>query len=291
MRLCRFALSVFAVFFLTFVLVSCGGTASVLSKQAPSISGAVPNSPSGGGSTGGGSTGGGSTGGGSTGGGSTPSSGTVIDNIEDNNWLTCGACGNNGGTGAVAGYSATTGIGSPSEDGSSVEFRISATVPFTNAYFYQQHNPVPTHFAQLTYEFDLYIPSGLENLPQAIEFECQQQLSGWIYNFAWQADYASNSWRIFDYGAKRWDSTGISLQRFSPGTWHHIVTEYHNDTTTHSVFHDAIAIDGVRTPVNIRHNAFFSGSGDQFTNAFQLDSNNIPSPYRVYVDKMKITYQ
>ena len=57
------------------------------------------------------------------------------------------------------------------------------------------------------------------------------------------------------------------------------------------MFHDAIAIDGVRTPVNIRHNAFFSGSSDQFTNAFQLDSNSVPMPYRVYVDKMKITYQ
>lgn len=277
MRLCRFALSVFAVFVLTFVLVSCGGKASDLSRQAPSVSASGGGSPSGGGSTGGG--------------GSTPSSATIIDNIEDNDWLTCGACGNNNGTGPVAGYSATTGIGSPSEDGTSTQFMISATVPFTNAYFYQQHNPVRTQFAQLTYEFDLYIPNGLENLPQAIEFESQQQLGGWVYNFAWQADYASNSWRIFDYGAKRWDSTGISLKRFSPGTWHHIVTEYHNDTNTHSVFHDAIAIDGVRTPVNIRHNAFFSGSGDQFTNAFQLDSNGIPNPYRVYVDKMKITYQ
>lgn len=215
----------------------------------------------------------------------------MIANIQNNNWLTCGACGNSGGTGSTANYSYALGIANPSEDGSSTQFSIAASVAFTNGYFYQEHPVVSNQFAALTYAFDLYIPSGLENAPQAIEFESQQQLDGWIYNFAWQADYASNTWRIFDYGAKQWDPTGIPLQRFSPGTWHHIMAEFHNDASTHSVFHDALTVDGVRTPVNIRHNAVFSGSNDQFTNAVQLDSNSIPSPYNIYVDKMQLTYQ
>lgn len=281
-RCCCFAGSLFTVFLLAAGLVSCGGSAAVQSKQSPSIAG-------GGGVTGGST--GGTTGGGTTGGGTTPSSTTTIANIQNNNWLTCGACGNSGGTGNVANYSYTLGIATPSEDGSSTQFSIAASVAFTNGYFYQEHPVVPNQFAALTYAFDLYIPSGLENAPQAIEFESQQQLNGWIYNFAWQADYASNTWRIFDYVAKHWDSTGIPLQRFSPGTWHHIMAEFHNDATTHSVFHDALTVDGVRTPVNLRHDAFFSGSNDQFTNAVQLDSNNVPSPYSIYVDKMQLTYQ
>jgi hypothetical protein len=39
------------------------------------------------------------------------------------------------------------------------------------------------------------------------------------------------------------------------------------------------------------HSAFFSGANDQFTNAFQLDSNGQVTPYSTYVDKMKITYK
>ncbi len=216
----------------------------------------------------------------------------MLNNVEDSTkWLTCGACGNSGGTGSVAAYSFTIGMPAPSEDGSSTQFAIAPSVPFTNAYFYQLHTAITHQITALTYAFDLYIPVGMENAPQAIEFECQQTLDGWVYNFAWQADYASNQWRIFDFSLKRWDSTPLNLTRFTPGTWHHIVAEYHNDTTAHTVIHDALTIDGTRFPVNITHNAFLSGGSNQFSNAFQLDSNSTPAAYNVSVDQMTITYQ
>jgi len=219
-------------------------------------------------------------------------SSTVISHVEESPWLTCGNCGNNGGTGATAAYSDTLGIATPSEDGSSTEFSIAATVPYTNGYFYQTHTPITTQITALTYEFDIYIPSGMESLPQAIEFECQQVLNGWVYNFSWQALYPGKQWRIFDYGLKQWDATGIAFTPFTPGTWHHIAADYHNDTTAHTVIHDALTIDGVRIPVNITHNAFFSGAANnQFTNAVQLDSNSTAAPYSIYVDGMKITYR
>jgi hypothetical protein len=217
---------------------------------------------------------------------------TVINKVEESPWLTCGNCGNTGATGATAAYFDTLGIATPSEDGSSTQFSIAATVPYTNGYFYQKHTPVNTQIGALTYEFDIYIPAGSENLPQGIEFECQQILNGWVYNFSWQALYPTNQWRIFDYGLKRWDATGIAFTRFTPGTWHHIVAEYHNDTVAHTVLHDALTVDGVRMPVNITHNAFFSGAvNNQFTNAVQLDSNSTAAAYSVFIDQMKITYQ
>jgi hypothetical protein len=212
--------------------------------------------------------------------------------VEDTSkWLTCGNCGNDGATGATANFSFTPGVVSPSEDGVSTQFTISATVPYTNAYFYLSHTPVTSQIGALSYEFDVYIPSGSQNAPQAFEFECQQILNGWIYNFGWQANYTLNVWRIFDYGAKRWDTANIPFSAFTAGAWHHIVAEYHNDVTTHVVTHDALTVDGVRFPVNIQHNAFFSGAGNQFTNAVQLDSNSSAVAYSVYVDKMKITWQ
>jgi hypothetical protein len=116
-------------------------------------------------------------------------------------------------------------------------------------------------------------------------------LGGWVYNFGWQALYGQNIWRIFDYGLKQWDATSVPFNSFTPGTWHHILAEYHNDLTTHTVYHDAITVDGTRYPVNVTHNAFNGGGRDQFTNAVQLDSNSMATPYSVYVDKMRITYR
>jgi hypothetical protein len=222
-----------------------------------------------------------------------PAGATLIDNIEDvNQWLTCGACGNEGGTGSIPNSSATVGVATPSEDGSSTRFSIAATVPFTNSFFYRVQPAVHAQFSFLLYEFDLYIPSGEENAPQAIEFQCQQKLNGWIYNFSWQANYTLNVWRIFNYVTNQWDSSGVPFQHFTPGSWHHIAAEYHSDAATHSVFHDALTIDGNRIPVNIRHDAFFANSPfDELTNAVQLDSNLHPDPYQIYVDRMKITYK
>ena len=216
----------------------------------------------------------------------------MLDNVEDTrNWLTCGNCGNSGASGPTATYSFTPGITSPSEDGTSTQFSIAATVPYTNAYFYQEHTPINGQINALTYEFDIYIPQGMQAAPQAIEFECQQQLGGWVYNFGWQAEYSQNIWRTFDYGLKQWDATAIPFTPFTPGTWHHILAEYHDDTTGHIVYFDALTVDGVRSPLNSAHNAFNSGGPDKFTNAVQLDSNSSAMPYSIYVDKMRITYR
>jgi hypothetical protein len=222
----------------------------------------------------------------------TPEVITVLDNLEDTTaWKTCGNCGNTGATGATAPYSFAPGIASPSEDGASTKFSIAATVPYTNAYFYLVHAPVLHGFAQLTYSFDFFIPVGMQDAPQAFEFECQQILGGYVYNFGWQANYVSDEWRTFNYGAKAWVSASILQQHFTAGVWHHIVAEYHNDAVNHVAYFDALTVDGIRFTVNAQHPAFFSGSNNQFTNAVQLDSNGKALPYSVYIDKMKIGYR
>jgi hypothetical protein len=278
LRFRYFALSVFTILF-TIIITACGGSPTA-STKTPATTGPgsslAPGAPTPVATP-----------------TPAPSAGTtVLDNVEDTRtWLTCGNCGNNFATGPTAGYSFTPGITTPSEDGTSTQFSITATVPYTNAYFYQEHTPVSSQINALTYEFDLYIPPGMESLSQAIEFECQQVVGGWVYNFGWQAEYGPNIWRIFDYGLKRWDSTPVTFTPFTPGKWHHIMAEYHNNLTTHTVYHDALTVDGVRYPVNITHAAFNSGGRDQFTNAVQLDSNSSAKPYSIYVDRMRITYR
>src|SRR5437868_9696519 len=131
------------MFAIIFVLVSCGGKSTSPSTTISALPAPSPApSPTPG----------------------TTGISTVIDRIEESPWLTCGNCGNNGATGPTAPYSDTLGIATPSEDGSSTQFSIAATVPFTNGYFYQKHTPVTTQIGALTYEFDLYIPTCSENL-------------------------------------------------------------------------------------------------------------------------------
>ena len=214
----------------------------------------------------------------------------VYSRVEEmTGWQTCGSCGDSGGAGALAKYGMIRGITSPSTDGSSSQFHISGP-GYSDGYWYLQHAAVNSGLGYLRYEFNLYVPAASANAPQAIEFECQQRINGWIYNFAWQANYAANRWRIFNYGMKRWEDSGLALKRFAPGTWHHIIAEYHNSLSAHTVYHDALTIDGVRHVIAKTHPAKYVGNwSNQFTNAFQLDLNSSGTAYKVYVDAMKIT--
>ena len=139
----------------------------------------------------------------------------------------------------------------------------------------------------LRYEFDLYIPAQYASAPQAIEFECQQNANGYTYNYAWQADYASKTWRVFNYTTKHWEGTSVALQPFTPDAWHHIIAMYHASGT--QVIHDSITVDGITHPVNITHDALFTGNGLELTNAFQVDLDGNSSPYHVYVDNMTVS--
>ncbi len=221
----------------------------------------------------------------------TPTPSETYRNVqEDTAWKTCGACGNVGGTGEVADYNMTRGITLPALDGksTSAQFWIGGTTPYINGYWYLPHYPAPPKpVKSLVYDFYIYIPQAYVNAPQAIEFECQQTVNGYTYNFAWQLDYGRDQWRTFDYVNKKWVPTSVPMQAFTGNTWHHIIAEYHIEGT--NSVHDALTVDGTRTVVNIVRPAKYTGQNwESFTNAFQLDLNGKPTPYKVYVDRMNI---
>ena len=222
-----------------------------------------------------------------------PPSGTMFSNLQEaSSWQTCGNCGNQRGTTAVATYNMTRGITSPTIDNTttSAEFSISGSSPYTNGYWYISNTAPKAPVQSLVYDFYLYVPTEFAKSPQAIEFECQHTVNGYTYNYAWQADYGSHAWRTFDYVNRVWVATTVPFATFTPGSWHHIIAEYHASGT--NTVHDALTVDGIRTVVNVTRPAKYTGqTWDSFTNAFQLDMNGSPTAYSVYVDEMNVTYE
>jgi hypothetical protein len=218
---------------------------------------------------------------------------TILRNLQESTgWETCGTCGNQQGKGGQASYTMTRGLTTPAIDNSatSTQYQIGGLVPYTNGYWYIEH-PAPTApVKNLVYDFYLYVPDASATAPQAIEFECQHTVNGYTYNFAWQADYGTHTWRTFDYNNRVWVPTTISFTGFTPGTWHRITAQYHASGAY--TVHDALIVDGVRRVVTIVRPAKYTGqTWDSFTNGFQLDLNGKPTGFEVYVDKMNITYQ
>jgi hypothetical protein len=211
-----------------------------------------------------------------------------MSNIQNQaGWQTCGGCGNDGGGGTAPAYGFSQGFSTPSLSGSSTDFWIHGGPAYTGGYYFIEQPPVPNPVSYLRYEFDLYVPSQYASAPQALEFECQQNANGYTYNYAWQADYASKTWRVFNYTTKQWEGTSIAFQPFAPDTWHHIIAIYHASGT--QIFHDSITVDGVTSNANVVHDALFTGNGPELTNAFQVDLDGSSTPYDVYVDNMKVS--
>jgi hypothetical protein len=187
----------------------------------------------------------------------------------------------------------TRGLTSPTVDGSSTsaEFKIGGSTAYSNGYWWRSNDSAPTAPVKtLVYDFYIYVPASSAKAPQAIEFECQQEVNGHVYNFAWQADYPTHYWRTFDYINRQWVASSIPFTGFTPDTWHHVIAEYHASGTT--AVHDALTVDGVRTVVNISRPAkSTSSTGHYLTNAFQLDMNRYATGFNVYVDKMNVTFQ
>lgn len=219
---------------------------------------------------------------------STPAASTVISNIQSQaGWQTCGGCGNVGGTGQGPDYNLTQGISSPSISGSATDFSVNGGPAYAGAYYFVEQPTLANPVSNLRYEFDLYIPGQYASTPQGIEFEVQQTTNGNTYNFAWQADYDSNTWRVFNYTTKTWEPTGIQFQRFAPDTWHHIAAVFHAAGT--QAIHDSLIVDGQTYNTNISHEATQTGTRLEFTNGFQVDLNAASTPYHVFVDNMKMT--
>ncbi|HTD24127.1 MAG TPA: hypothetical protein VK738_15825 [Terriglobales bacterium] len=229
---------------------------------------------------------------------------TLIDDI--NPWLQClNGCGDPGGTGPQPVTSQSL-VASPnnSADGFSHLFSIGGTAVYADSYWYVNRTATSTPampsalVTQQTYSFDLLIPSGQENNPQAIEWETQQQFQGTVYNTGWQALYAGISdptkmqMRTFQWSDKTWYDTGILVPRFTADAWHHVQVDEHVSGTT--IFFDDIIIDQTRyvptIPSGASHQAIFTGFSAAFNNAFQLDLNFRADPYTVYIDNMTITY-
>lgn len=232
----------------------------------------------------------------------------ILSNLDDGAWNACDPAkgchsgGPNDPTPPAVAWTQT-----PNEDGQSIEFPTqNPAVAYDTAYWWVSH-PAPSSVSHyFKYEFDLWIPSGDLNVPQAIEWECQQTVNQVIYNFAWQAEYVgspNNRFRVYSYGVG-WQDVNLPLTRFPESQWTHIVAEYHVDQSG-TIWHDALTVSNslgsnrldpywydstTGAYKSISHIPPSSGGSNQFSNAFQLDVNGSATAYDVFVDKMQLTY-
>jgi len=215
----------------------------------------------------------------------------VNSNLDQKLMTTCGSCGNSGGSGTLAQYQQSI-VSSITLDGRDSEFYLDApSGSYADAYWYNKTWDVPSKVpTKIVYSFSLYIPSNFTNSMHAIEFATGMRWTdSYMYRFAWQMNFGSKMWRVYDPYLKRWVDTGIAVSGIKFGSWNTIVVEGAPNTSSKSTRNLALTVNGVRKTTLVTTRAKKETSTRRyFVNAFQLDSNKQGNAYSVYVDKMTV---
>lgn len=208
---------------------------------------------------------------------------TEIQNMSG--WQGCTICAGGGGNGPVAGFSMTQFQTSPSLSGSSAKFSIWGSNPYADALWWKQlgADDSATNFQ---YDLDFYITDP--KVSQALEFDVNQSIGKLKFIFGTQCNIRGGGvWDVWDTAGRAWRSTGVSCPAPAAYKWHHLTWQLRR-TSTQAIF-VALTLDGVTHYLNLAYNVE-SSSVHELNVAFQMDLDNVPDPYSVWLDNVTLTY-
>jgi len=214
-----------------------------------------------------------------------PSQAKVFSNIDQmSGWESCDICAGPGGQGPTDTHWQAQFQTSPSQDGSSSQFFLGGSTPFSDALWWKQLGGIDS-VRFFKYDVDFFFTDP--NAPEALEFDVNQSVNGRKYIFGTECDFVGvKQWRVWDYYAQ-WQATGVPCTAMKPNTWHHLTWEFERTLDTHTHF-IAVTVDGVRQMVNRYYRPGFS-SVHELNVAFQMDGNANMTPYHVWLDKVNLT--
>jgi hypothetical protein len=142
-----------------------------------------------------------------------------------------------------------------------------------------------------TFHLEIQFPTLYDfTSSQAIEFELQQDVGGYIFNMAWQANFvgASKTWKTFDYTNKVFESTGIPVNFSLFNTQQYCRMEAVYTRTANTTTHVSLKVNDILYQINKTRPAFARVLSPHTNAAFQLDSNHVPLPYIVHARNFNV---
>lgn len=213
----------------------------------------------------------------------------TFTHIDDSNtgWGSCTSCA--GGAHNADSYWKAQFQSSPSKDGSSTQFYISASKSYSNALFWDHlgAQDFATHF---TWDFWVYLGSNSTSA-QALEYDMLQDVGGREYMFGSQCNYASGYWDVWNQSTTHWIQTSLKCTKFSVKTWHHIVWNYHRTTTDTKMYFDSLTLDGVVHNLNMSEPSgpMPKGWSDGLSVQWQLDTAGSALTFSEWIDEVQLT--
>ncbi|HEY6249382.1 MAG TPA: Ig-like domain-containing protein [Candidatus Angelobacter sp.] len=200
-------------------------------------------------------------------------------------WQSCTTCAGAGGNGPSAAYSTVQFVGSPSQNGKSMQFSLGGSQRYSDALWWKQLGGQngASHFQ---YDVDFYLTTP--QYAQALEFDVNQTNGSRKFIFGTQCNIRDGGvWDVWDTAGGAWRNTGVACSVPAAYTWHHLTWELYRDSTaTHFV---AITLDGVKHYVNMSFNSRPQG-GTELNVAFQMDGDYAQHHYSAWLNYVTLHY-
>ena len=212
----------------------------------------------------------------------------TFSDIDDNitGWGSCTTCAggqNNADVYWMAQFQTT-----PSRDGSSTQFYVSANSPYSDVLFWEKLG-AQDWATQFTWDFWVLVDDASVGA-QALEYDVFQLVGSTEYMFGTQCVYASGQWNVWNGGAGKWVPAPIVCTPFSPNTWHHIVLQVHRTSDT-QMHYDSLALDGIQYVLNLAEPSgpLPAGWSEDMGVQWQLDTASVPLSFSEWIDNVKLT--
>jgi hypothetical protein len=174
--------------------------------------------------------------------------------------------------------------GSPSLDGSSAQFFLGGSTPYSNALWWKSLG-AGNQFSHFQYDLWVYVSNPA--LPESLEFDVNQSFGGHRWIFGTQCNFKdSGKWDLWDSATGKWRPSAVPCQQFPANAWTHIVWNFERVGT--AVHYISLQLNGVTIPVNVYWNYQANYAGQDINVAFQMDGDYRQDPYHVWLNKVTL---
>jgi hypothetical protein len=173
---------------------------------------------------------------------------------------------------------------SPSLDGSSAQFFLGGSTPYSNALWWKSLGTL-NQFSHFQYDLWVYVSNPA--LPETLEFDVNQSFGGHRWIFGTQCDFKSSGrWDLWDSRSGKWQPSAVPCHQFPANSWTHIVWNFERVGTL--VHYVSLQLNGVTIPFNVYWNYQANYAGQDVNVAFQMDGDYRQDPYHVWLNKVTL---
>ena len=183
--------------------------------------------------------------------------------------------------------SMTEGQSSPAMDGKSAKFSMSGPNGYSNELYF---NAIAggNNVSHFTYDLYFYIDNPVA--PQALEFDTNQTFGGYRWVWGSECNFKGETpprWDIWDDASGIWRETDVPCNTFPANTWIHLIWQL--ERVGNQVHYISLQVGDQTYNVDTYYNNQVDWTLEEIDTAFQMDLQQPPIPYNVWLDEVNLT--